>query len=65
MVELDKESAELFEVADMGHGDEFMAVKPWKGAIKEPTHHPPINPTKPDVEYKVDFVFGYKSDEGR
>lgn len=64
-MELDKEAQEIFEVADVGHGDEFMAVLPWKGAIREPTNHPPINRTKPDVSYVIDFVYGYKSEEVR
>ena len=42
-----------------------MAVLPWKGAIREPTNHPPVNPTKPDVSYVIDFVYGYKNEEVR
>lgn len=32
-VKLDSEVQELFEVAEVGHGDESMACKPWLGAI--------------------------------
>ena len=42
-----------------------MAVLPWKGAIKEPTNHPVPNPSMPNVEYEMDFVYGYKSEEAR
>jgi len=49
-----------------GEGDEFMAVKPWLGAIKEPIPPPKnIRKEKPDVEYEIDWVYGYRSDEGR
>lgn len=48
-----------------GEGDEFMAVKPWKGAIKEPVPCPKANPEKPKEEYEIDWVYGYRSDEGR
>lgn len=27
---------------------EFMAVKPWIGAVVEPDDHPPVNKDKPD-----------------
>lgn len=64
-VELDEEAHQLFEIADVGHGDESMACMPFKGALKEPTNHPPINKTKPDVSYEIDFVYGYKSEEVR
>ena len=42
-----------------------MAVKPWLGAIKEPVPKPKVNPQKPNQEYEIDWVYGYKSDEGR
>ena len=31
--------ADMFENVDMGAGDEFMSVVPWKGQIREPTNH--------------------------
>lgn len=43
MIELDEKAAEVFIIEPIDHGDEFMAVLPWKGAIKEPTNHPPPN----------------------
>lgn len=50
---IDKEAEEYFEVAEIGHGDEFMAVLPWKGAIKEPRDHPRPNPAKPDADFEI------------
>jgi hypothetical protein len=46
-----KEVKDFFEVEDVGHGDEFGAVKPWLGAIKEPSDHPPINKNKTAISY--------------
>lgn len=42
-------------------GDQFMACKPWIGAIKEPDVVPVINESKPDETYEIDFVHGFKS----
>ena len=42
-----------------------MAVKPWIGSIKEPIPVPKINPEKPQKDYVIDWVYGYRSDEGR
>jgi hypothetical protein len=49
----------------VAHGDEFMAICPWKGAIKEPNPLPVINPSKPDFSYTIDFVYGYRTDDTR
>ena len=53
---------------ERGGGDEFMAVKPYLGAITEPTRKEPPewtnNPKKPEAKLEVDFVFGYNSGTG-
>jgi len=64
-VELDEESAELFDKVLPGEGDEFMAVKPWLGAIKEPVPKPKVDASKPKAEYEIDWVYGYRSEEAR
>lgn len=38
-----------------------MAVKPWLGAIKEPTQkYPAQTLNKPKVEMKLEYVHGYR-----
>ena len=46
-------------------GDEFMAVKPWLGAIVEPTIPPAVNPTIPEDELHLRWVHGYRSLDSR
>ena len=48
---------------DMAAGDEFMAIRPWKGAIKEPTgfKRPPANQEMaPQVSIEPEWVYGYR-----
>ena len=59
------EGAGLFEEVDAGKGDEFMAVKPWIGAVKEPSSHPPPNPSPPDARYSLEYVYGYRCEDSR
>ena len=42
-----------------------MAVLPWKGQIEEPENHNPINPSKPDLELELDYVYGYRCNDSR
>ena len=55
----------MFEAIDVGSGDWFMATKPWKGAIKEPTDHPDANPDAPDVGFELEYIFGYRCEDAR
>ena len=57
--------SQIFERIEPGEGDEFAAVKPWLGAIKEPTNHPKPNKKAPDQEFVIDWVYGYRSEEAR
>jgi hypothetical protein len=63
--ELDSEAEEIWEFEDPGHGDEFMAVVPWKGQVREPTSHPAENNKIPDERWVMDFVYGFKSEDAR
>lgn len=55
----------FLEIDDISHGDEFGAVKPWRGAIMEPKDHPPEKNLKPDFTYQIDFVYGYRTEDVR
>lgn len=58
------EEIELFQVEE-ATGDAFLAVKPWIGAVFEPSQHNDPNPDKPDETYKLEYVFGYRADDSR
>ena len=54
----------FFQVEKIEGGDEFLAVKPWLGAIKEPTgwKKAPLNQNKaPTAELTLEYVHGYRS----
>lgn len=54
----------MFEIEDAGPGDQFMAVKPWKGAIKAPTGfvRAPYDQSKPpDIDLELEYVYGYRA----
>ena len=55
---------DAFEVEE-ATGEQFMAIRPWVGQIAEPANHNPINNDKPDVTYKLEYVYGYRSADSR
>ena len=48
-----------------GGGDEFMAVKPWLGAIKAPSKVPHYDKTEPESDLDLKMVHGYRSFDTR
>ena len=52
-------------VQDDEGGDEFMAVKPWIGAIVEPTEPPPTDNSIPDDDLNLRWVHGYRAYDSR
>jgi HELP motif len=54
----------LFEEVDES-SEQFMAVRPWLGQIAEPDNHNVPNPSAPDVQYKLEYVYGYRSADTR
>lgn len=61
---VEEEAGGFFQVEAVEAGDEFLAVKPWLGAIREPTgwKKAPLNQQKPpNVELALDYVHGYRA----
>ena len=63
-VEVEEDAGDLFQVERLDGGDEFLAVKPWLGAIKPPTGYknPPLNQNHPPkVDLALEYVHGYRA----
>ncbi len=56
---------DFFEGADAGAGEQFMAVRPYEGAIVEPDEHPDESTSPPDNSYELDYVYGYRAEDSR
>lgn len=54
-----------FELEEAADGEQFMAVKPWIGAIKEPEPCPEVIKDAPDVTYCIEHVYGYRCEDSR
>ena len=53
---------EAFEFGQAGGGDEFMAVKPWLGAIKAPSHPgKPVPNIQPETDLELRWIHGFNS----
>lgn len=58
----------LFDVEEAGAGDEFMAVKPWLGQMREPTdfRKPPKNQEQPPtMQLELEWVHGYRARDSK
>lgn len=53
------------EVEEAAVTKEFLAVKPWIGAVKEPDNHPEVNKDAPDESYALEYVYGYRCEDSR
>lgn len=53
------------EIEAVGEGEQFMAVKPWIGAIKTPDPCPEVNKEEPDETYAIEHVYGYRCEDSR
>jgi microtubule-associated protein-like 6 len=60
-----KDEEGFFEAMDAGEGEQFMAVRPYVGAIVEPASHPAPNPAAPTENWQLTYVYGYKCEEAR
>jgi microtubule-associated protein-like 6 len=59
----------LFKEEIVGDGDQFMAVKPWMGVVKNsvPTNYKPNkrNTEAPDASLQLEYVHGYRCHDAR
>lgn len=68
MMAEEEDDAGLFEYDDVGAGDEFMAVLPWKGQAIAPSgwRKPPVNQKKPPaINLELEWVYGYRTRDSR
>jgi len=66
--EPDRPMTDIFEFAEEEVADQALnagAVKPWKGAVKEPEDHLPVDKSQPDETYTLDYVYGYRCADSR
>jgi microtubule-associated protein-like 6 len=58
----------LFDIDPAEKGEEFVSIKPWMGAIKEPStyYKDPLNQNKePRVDLSIDYVYGYRGRDAK
>lgn len=67
-VQLSEENNSLFKAEEVA-GDEFMAVKPWKGVVANsvPTNYRPSNRDgeAPDATLQLEYIHGYRCHDTR
>mmetsp|Transcript_5834 Transcript_5834/g.9343 ORF Transcript_5834/g.9343 Transcript_5834/m.9343 type:complete len:222 (+) Transcript_5834:21-686(+) len=64
----DKPESDFFEFQAEDAAEDmqqFMAVKPWIGAVKEPDSHPDPDSNPPDETYELEYVYGYRCEDSR
>lgn len=58
-------SDDFFGTEEGTEGQQFMAVKPWLGAIKEPSKPPKNNPSAPSQQLEIEWAHGYRGFDSR
>lgn len=58
-------SGQVKKVRDINHGAQFMAERPWLGAIVEPSSPPANNPSLPDKRLELEWIHGYRAFDSR
>ncbi|RHZ30230.1 hypothetical protein DYB31_010812 [Aphanomyces astaci] len=63
---MDPDSAvekDLTQLTTADHGDEFLAVKPWEGAIVAPSKVPPLDASAPVLSLSLHWIYGYHAQD--
>ena len=55
----------MFDEEEVKQGEEFMAVKPWIGAVIETDKHPEPDSSPPDCCYVLEYAYGYRCQDSR
>jgi microtubule-associated protein-like 6 len=55
----------LFQLEGDAGADQFLAVKPWIGAVVAPSNPPPITPAAPDNSLELEWIYGYRAQDAR
>jgi len=63
--EVNAPAAKLIDDVEGEEGQGWMAVKPYIGALKEPTNAPTNNPRLPKQTLEVEWVYGYRGHDSR
>jgi hypothetical protein len=64
-VEKKRRCTDFFEVQDEGSHETWLADKPFKDQIKEPSNKPEFKKEQPDGDWDLDYVYGYRSSNAR
>lgn len=63
------ESGNMFAEEEMGEGDQFMAVKPWKGVVDNsvPSKYRPskLDGAAPEADLELEHIYGYRCHDTR
>jgi hypothetical protein len=64
-----KEDDDLIVEEEMGEGDQFMAIKPWMGTVKNsvPSKYKPSKKDgeAPDSSLTLEYIYGYRCHDAR
>ncbi|KAF0775630.1 hypothetical protein AaE_000670 [Aphanomyces astaci] len=66
VLQMDPDSAvekDLTRLTTADHGDEFLAVKPWEGAIVAPSKVPPLDASAPVLSLSLHWIYGYHAQD--
>ena len=55
----------MFQEEEYEEADQFMASKPWLGALKAPTKPVQGDKSKPKAKLELDYVHGYRAKDCR
>ena len=61
----ENEKVGFFELEATPEGDQMLAIKPWLGALKEPSNSKPFKNSPPNINLELQYVYGYRCFDSR